>query len=69
MPGFGGLRCDPEVAALRELARGDRAIGMARSQAVRVHEGVAYDLELDTSEIGAMACARRIAAFVEGNEG
>jgi chloramphenicol 3-O phosphotransferase len=35
-----GVRCDAEVAAARELARGDRVIGMAVSQATVVHEGV-----------------------------
>jgi chloramphenicol 3-O phosphotransferase len=56
-----GVRCDPDVAALRELARGDRANGMARLQAEAVHAGVAYDLVVDTSDASALACARRIA--------
>jgi chloramphenicol 3-O phosphotransferase len=43
------VRCDSAVAAGRELARGDRVRGMAMSQAEVVHQGVAYDLEVDTT--------------------
>lgn len=59
-----GVRCDPAIAAAREIARGDRVGGMAASQATAVHEGVAYDLEVDTSHTEALACARAIAARV-----
>ncbi|MFB9446803.1 chloramphenicol phosphotransferase CPT [Dactylosporangium vinaceum] len=57
-----GVRCDAEVAAAREVARGDRAAGMARSQAELVHRGVRYDLEVDTTHREALDCARAIAA-------
>ncbi|MFF1905184.1 chloramphenicol phosphotransferase CPT [Kitasatospora sp. NPDC058218] len=60
-----GVRCDAAVAAGREVARGDRIIGMAASQAELVHRGVAYDLEVDTAHAESMACARTIAAHVE----
>jgi chloramphenicol 3-O phosphotransferase len=43
-----GIRCDPDVAAAREKARGDRPPGIARQQGMTVHEGVHYDLEIDT---------------------
>ncbi|MFC1431771.1 chloramphenicol phosphotransferase CPT [Streptacidiphilus sp. N1-3] len=59
-----GVRCDAAVAAGREVARGDRTIGMAASQAELVHRGVAYDLEVDTARAEAIACARAIAARV-----
>lgn len=59
-----GVRCDPDVAAAREAARGDRVAGMARAQAAAVHRGVVYDLEVDTSHTDAAACARAIAAHV-----
>ncbi|GAA2756935.1 chloramphenicol phosphotransferase CPT [Actinopolymorpha rutila] len=59
-----GVRCDPDVAAAREAARGDRTVGMAASQALLVHEGVSYDLEVDTSTTSALECARVIAARV-----
>jgi chloramphenicol 3-O phosphotransferase len=59
-----GVRCDGAVAAGREVARGDRTIGMAASQADLVHQGVAYDLEVDTTHAESMECARTIAAQV-----
>ncbi|WP_030059986.1 MULTISPECIES: chloramphenicol phosphotransferase CPT [Streptomyces] len=59
-----GVRCDPAVAAAREAARGDRAPGMAAAQAEAVHEGVAYDLLVDTSQASAADCAGLIAERV-----
>ena len=57
-----GVRCDAAVAAGRELARGDRVPGMAASQAELVHRGIAYDLQVDTTNAEALACAQVIAA-------
>jgi chloramphenicol 3-O phosphotransferase len=59
-----GVRCDPEIAAAREAARGDRVTGMAASQAGMVHDGVVYDIEVDTSHTEPLDCARAIAARV-----
>ena len=59
-----GVRCDPAIAAGREMARGDRVAGMAALQATTVHAGVVYDLEVDTSSAASQACARAIAARV-----
>ncbi|GAA3777544.1 chloramphenicol phosphotransferase CPT [Streptomyces chiangmaiensis] len=59
-----GVRCDAAVAAGREIARGDRVTGMAASQAELVHQGVVYDLEVDTTHAESMECARTIAAHV-----
>jgi chloramphenicol 3-O phosphotransferase len=59
-----GVRCESTVAAGRELARGDRVIGMAASQAEMVHQGVVYDLQVDTAHTEALDCARAIAARV-----
>ncbi|WP_307796278.1 chloramphenicol phosphotransferase CPT [Amycolatopsis sp. 195334CR] len=59
-----GVRCEREVAVSRELARGDRIGGMAESQAELVHQGVRYDLEVDTTRTEALACARTIAARI-----
>ncbi|MBF8191690.1 chloramphenicol phosphotransferase CPT [Nonomuraea sp. K274] len=56
-----GVRCDSEVAAGREVARGDRVTGMAALQAEAVHQGIFYDLEVDTTHAESMACARTIA--------
>lgn len=60
-----GVRCDGAVAAGREDARGDRVTGMAMSQADVVHQGVTYDLEVDTAHAESMECARAIALHVE----
>jgi len=59
-----GVHCDPETAAGREIARGDRTAGMAASQATLVHKGVAYDVEVDTSRTESLDCARLIASHV-----
>ncbi len=44
----------------RERQRGDRSIGLARWQYDRVHRGVTYDLEIDTSRATPIACAELI---------
>ncbi|MDX2703258.1 chloramphenicol phosphotransferase CPT [Streptomyces sp. PA03-6a] len=59
-----GVRCAPEVAAGREIARGDRVPGMAAAQAEAVHRGVVYDIEVDTTRMESMECARAVAAHV-----
>jgi len=59
-----GVRCDGAVAAAREIARGDRVTGMAASQAELVHQGVRYDLQVDTTHTEALDCAWAIAARV-----
>jgi chloramphenicol 3-O phosphotransferase len=59
-----GVRCDAKVAAGREVARGDRVTGMAAAQAEIVHRGVVYDLEVDTTHLESLECARAIAAHV-----
>jgi chloramphenicol 3-O phosphotransferase len=59
-----GVRCDSAVAMGREVARGDRTQGMAASQADLVHEGVLYDLEVDTTHNESLVCAQVIAAHV-----
>ncbi|MFV8184464.1 chloramphenicol phosphotransferase CPT [Streptomyces sp. AF1B] len=59
-----GVRCEADVAEGREIARGDRAHGMARKQAELAHEGVVYDMEVDTTHTESLECARTIAAAV-----
>ena len=63
---WAGVHCDPLVAAEREAARPDRVRGMATSQAAAVHAGVVYDVEVDTTDCSAAACARRIAEAAAG---
>ncbi|MGP3915058.1 chloramphenicol phosphotransferase CPT [Nonomuraea sp. 10N515B] len=59
-----GVRCERAVAAGREVARGDRVQGMAALQAEVVHQGVVYDLEVDTTHTEALDCAQRIATHI-----
>lgn len=59
-----GVTCDPAVAAARELCRGDRMAGMAASQAAAVHEGVRYDVVVDTTARPAEDCAREVLSRV-----
>jgi len=61
---WAGVHCDPLVAAEREAARPDRVRGMAITQAVAVHAGVVYEVEVDSTDCSAIACARRIAEAV-----
>jgi len=55
-----GLFAPLDVLEARERARGDREIGLARWQYDRVHRGIAYDLELDTTVMTPQLCAERI---------
>ncbi|MYX08043.1 chloramphenicol phosphotransferase CPT [Streptomyces sp. SID8375] len=59
-----GVRCESTVAAGREIARANRVKGMAVSQAEVVHQGVLYDLEVDTTHSESLECARTIAAQI-----
>jgi chloramphenicol 3-O phosphotransferase len=59
-----GVHCDVDVATAREALRPDRSVGMARSQALIVHDGVEYDIEVDTTHATAVECAAVIAAVV-----
>lgn len=52
-----GVRCDVDVATAREMARGDRVAGLAAAQAAVVHDGVRYDLELDSVAMSPAGCA------------
>lgn len=44
----------------RELRRGDRDIGLARWLFDRVHKGIRYDLEIDTSFADPAKCAAQV---------
>jgi chloramphenicol 3-O phosphotransferase len=55
-----GLFAPLEVLEQRERERGDRVLGLARWQYERVHSGVSYDLEIDTSKLTPMEAAQTI---------
>ncbi|MEU4620434.1 AAA family ATPase [Actinoplanes sp. NPDC023801] len=55
------VRCAPEELDRRELARGDRPVGLARSQGL-VYAVGDRDVVVDTTRTGPVACARVIVA-------
>lgn len=55
-----GVYCDEEILRHREAERGDRRIGSAIEQARRVHQGMRYDVTVDTSHCSPLACAHVI---------
>lgn len=63
---FVKVHCPLDVLEARERERGDRNIGQARGQHARIHEGLVYDLELDTSLLTPEECAARIRERVSG---
>lgn len=61
-----GVHCDAAVAEARERERGDRNVGMARDQAERVHQGVHYDVVVDTADVMPTESARAIVTRISG---
>ncbi len=59
--------CAPEELARRERQRGDRPIGLARSQDVFAHDD--RDLVVDTTATSPEECAAAIVRHVEEHEG
>ena len=59
-----GVTCDRDVAMERERRRGDRVVGMVEQQSALVHEGVVYDLVVDTTVHTAPEVARQIANYL-----
>lgn len=58
------VKCPVEELERRELARGDRAVGLARRQLSDVHRLLRYDIEVDTHEQSAEECAALIRQFI-----
>jgi chloramphenicol 3-O phosphotransferase len=42
------VEADPTITDERESARGDRLVGLARAQRATVHDGIRYDLTIDS---------------------
>ena len=59
-PIFVGRSAPLPVLEKRERDRGDRMPGLARDQWQRVHDGIAYDFGIDTSQLSANAAAELI---------
>jgi len=57
-----GVHCNPEELDRRERLRGNRPIGLGRSQSATIHRHIHYDIEVDTSDGDLIGCADAIAA-------
>jgi len=57
---FVGMHCELAELERREIARGDRIRGQARGQFNIVHKGMAYDVEVDTTDMSPAAAAEVI---------
>ena len=56
--------CQDEELFHREKARGDRKIGLARSQLVTVHTGIVYDIEIDTTSKSVKQSAQQVITYL-----
>lgn len=65
---FIGIHCPLEILEERELARGDRSIGIAKGQFDTVHLRKPYALELDSSVATPDECASAIIQFIMKEE-
>ena len=59
-----GVVCAGPIAAGREALRSDRVAGMAASQAEVVHDGMAYDLLVDSGAMTPDECAAAIVSHL-----
>jgi len=63
---WAGVECPLAVLEHRERARGDRQHGLARAQIGAVHEGMDYDVVVDTSAISPTEAAQVILTELDG---
>ncbi len=57
---FVKVHCPIEELERREQERGDRPVGLAKSQMESVHANREYDLTVDTSKFNSQECALQI---------
>lgn len=62
-----GIKTPLEVIEEREKGRGTSPVGHARSHYDQVHQGMVYDLELDTSKSTPEESAQKILEFVKAH--
>lgn len=55
------VQCSLEVCMAREVARGDRAIGLAEWEYPLVHNHMTYDVTVDTSDVSPKVAAKELA--------
>ncbi|QDH20370.1 chloramphenicol phosphotransferase CPT family protein [Saccharibacillus brassicae] len=65
---FVGVLCSKEELTRREQIRGDRNIGLARSQFEKVYRFTEYDLEINTEELNPTECAKAILSFIKSDK-
>lgn len=65
---FVGVHCPLHELERREAARGNRKIGLAKSQLDIVHHNVVYDVNVNTYEMDLHQCAKQIVSFVKSSE-
>ncbi|HUQ39513.1 MAG TPA: hypothetical protein VM030_05115 [Acidimicrobiales bacterium] len=58
------VRCDPDVAAMRERERGDRLPGLARGTGLVVHDHATYDADVDTTGMSTADAAAQVDALL-----
>jgi chloramphenicol 3-O phosphotransferase len=58
------VRCDPNIAAERERARGDRVLGLATGLSAVVHEHRTYDYEIDAGSASPEELAVQLAELL-----
>ena len=54
------VECPLDELEKREIARGDREIGLAKFQYENIHDGVIYDLNLNTLVNSPEQCAQQV---------
>ena len=61
---FAAVRCPLEELEKREKARGDRPIGLAKSQLEKFPANIKYDIEVDTFNNTIEECVQKIVDFI-----
>ena len=61
-----GIDCSLTTLNQREMARGDRRVGMAEQQMKSIHTWLAYDAVIDTSAMTPADAARRVVEVLSG---
>lgn len=60
-----GVFCSLDILIERELARGNRTIGLAKSQFDSIHADRHYDYIVDTSLSDALDCGKSVLAWLK----
>ena len=62
-----GLKCSLEELQRREMFRGNRIVGLAKSQHEKIHKKQIYDIEIDTTQSTPKKCALQIMKWINHN--